>query len=233
MEDVDPPDGDGMTTTFTGEVRIPGSIENGLPSTITLDAQTLVLTAGGTELGRWNRSDLKLRREADGTFHLTLGREVVLFNPDSPSSSPFSPVCRAPAPRRPPLPINQWHRWRLRPPTHPRFRRSRNRQHPRPPHPLRPFRPYPLPQLQTRPRLRSPRLHQHLSLLPRRPHRQCRSPLQQRLPQRSQRRRSHSRQSHHRSRLPRPRRRRRRPLRPLAWHPQAYRRPHRRALRLL
>ena len=73
-----------MTTTFTGEVRIPGSIENGLPSTIMLDAQTLVLTAGGTELGRWNRTDLKLRREADGTFHLTLGREVVLFNPDSP-----------------------------------------------------------------------------------------------------------------------------------------------------
>ena len=73
-----------MTTTFTGEVRIPGSIENGLPSTITLDAQTLILTAGGTELGRWNRSELQLRREPDGTFHLTLGREIVLFNPDSP-----------------------------------------------------------------------------------------------------------------------------------------------------
>ena len=73
-----------MTTTFTGEVRIPGAIENGLPSTITLDAQTLILTAGGTELGRWNRTDLALSRDPDGTFRLTLGSEIVLFNPDSP-----------------------------------------------------------------------------------------------------------------------------------------------------
>ncbi len=73
-----------MTTTFTGMVRIPGSIENGLPSTITLDPQTVILTAGGTELGRWNRSDLNVAREPDGAFRLTLGREVVLFNPDSP-----------------------------------------------------------------------------------------------------------------------------------------------------
>lgn len=73
-----------MTTTFTGAVRIPGAIENGLPSTITLDAQTLILTAGGTELGRWNRSDLALSRDPDGTFRLTLGSEIVLFNPDSP-----------------------------------------------------------------------------------------------------------------------------------------------------
>jgi len=99
-----------MTTTFTGEVRIPGSIENGLPSTITLDAQTLILTAGGTELGRWNRSELQLRREPDGTFHLTLGREIVLFNPDSPlefailSGMPGAGTVPAPAPPETPAP---------------------------------------------------------------------------------------------------------------------------------
>jgi hypothetical protein len=96
-----------MTTTFTGMVRIPGSIENGLPSTITLDAQMLVLTAGGTELGRWNRNELKLRREPDGSFHLTLGREVVLFNPDSPlefailSGMPGAGTAPTPAPAVP------------------------------------------------------------------------------------------------------------------------------------
>jgi hypothetical protein len=84
IADLTHPLEEGMTTTFTGMVRIPGSIENGLPSTITLDPHVLVLTAGGTELGRWNRSELTLRREPDGSFHLTLGREVVLFNPDSP-----------------------------------------------------------------------------------------------------------------------------------------------------
>ena len=99
-----------MTTTFTGEVRIPGSIENGLPSTITLDAQTLILTAGGTELGRWNRSELQLRREPDGTFHLTLGREIVLFNPDSPlefailSGMPGAGTVPAPAAAETPAP---------------------------------------------------------------------------------------------------------------------------------
>lgn len=108
-----------MTTTFTGEVRIPGAIENGLPSTITLDAQTLILTAGGTELGRWNRTDLALSRDPDGTFRLTLGSEIVLFNPDSPLEfailsgmpatasppvgTPSGPVIPAPTPTAAPL----------------------------------------------------------------------------------------------------------------------------------
>ena len=93
--------GDGMTTTFTGEVRIPGAIENGLPSTITLDAQTLILTAGGTELGRWNRADLALSRDPDGTFRLTLGSEIVLFNPDSPLE--FAILSGMPATASPPV----------------------------------------------------------------------------------------------------------------------------------
>lgn len=90
-----------MTTTFTGEVRIPGAIENGLPSTITLDAQTLILTAGGTELGRWNRTDLALSRDPDGTFRLTLGTEIVLFNPDSPLE--FAILSGMPATASPPV----------------------------------------------------------------------------------------------------------------------------------
>ena len=90
-----------MTTTFTGEVRIPGAIENGLPSTITLDAQTLILTAGGTELGRWNRTDLALSRDPDGTFRLTLGSEIVLFNPDSPLE--FAILSGMPATASPPV----------------------------------------------------------------------------------------------------------------------------------
>ena len=119
MEDVTHRYGDGMTTTFTGEVRIPGAIENGLPSTITLDAQTLILTAGGTELGRWNRTDLALSRDPDGTFRLTLGSEIVLFSPDSPLEfailsgmpatasppvgTPSGPVIPAPTPTAAPL----------------------------------------------------------------------------------------------------------------------------------
>jgi hypothetical protein len=74
-----------MTKTFTGDVLLPGDVEDGLAATLSLDPERVTLTSGDNQLGSWARSDYLITPENNGSFNLTLGGESVLFRPDSPS----------------------------------------------------------------------------------------------------------------------------------------------------
>lgn len=74
-----------MTKTFTGDVLLPGEVEGGLSATLTLDPERVTLTSGDNQLGSWNRSEYAITPEHNGSFNLSLGGELVLFRPDSPS----------------------------------------------------------------------------------------------------------------------------------------------------
>ncbi len=74
-----------MTKTFTGDVLLPGEAGSGLTATLTLDPERVTLTSGDNQLGSWDRSDYVITPENNGSFNLSLGGELVLFRPDSPS----------------------------------------------------------------------------------------------------------------------------------------------------
>lgn len=74
-----------MTKTFTGDVLLPGDVGSGLAATLTLDPGRVTLTSGDNQLGSWDRSDYVITPERNGSFNLSLGGELVLFRPDSPS----------------------------------------------------------------------------------------------------------------------------------------------------
>lgn len=74
-----------MTRTFTGAVMLPGEAGNGIEATLSLDPEHVILTAGDSQLGSWDRADYLISPESNGAFGLTLGGETLLFRPDSPS----------------------------------------------------------------------------------------------------------------------------------------------------
>ncbi len=72
-----------MGQGFDGAVRLPGEEGAPLAATVRVAGDHLELVSGGEVLGSWR--EYRVRRRADGAFHLRLGHEEVLFRPEAPA----------------------------------------------------------------------------------------------------------------------------------------------------
>lgn len=65
-------------SAYRGALRMPGELGPGLGVTVDLTGDRVRVTAGGTEIGDWDKDEIRLHAENDG-FHVRVeGEEIIL-----------------------------------------------------------------------------------------------------------------------------------------------------------
>ncbi len=67
--------------TFSGVVTL---VDNSVEVTVGLESETVTLTAGGVEVGRWSFDECAIREDGDGLWVIEAEEEALEFLPDDP-----------------------------------------------------------------------------------------------------------------------------------------------------